>query len=230
MEERRRSFRVRRPLLLAFYHPSGKKYVVNLIDLNEEGLRFLSPVSFTEGQELPILLKPPSRPDKWQEFKAIVLESKDITKFPGAFVTGFRTRLKFTFVPEDSASFLKDYCIFASKQDQALERIYEKHLGILEKDFEKRGSVRIPKPLIVMYAESRDLNIPEWDVSVIRNISQNGALFTTKLLYKASTHLVLLLKVPSKPFDWLNFNAKVIESHKLKKDYELLIGEPILLG
>jgi len=228
MEEKRISFRIRRPLLLRLVDLSGAQHTFNITDINEGGVRFLSPVPFTEGESVSLQLKLPTHLPEWHEFEAKVLESKDITKYPGAFVSGFRTRLKFESVPSQTAVFLKEYCSFAIKQIQALERTYKSQLGILDKEAEKRGNVRINKSLVAMYSKLDDSTLAEWDITAIRNISTGGALFTAKSLYKNFTHLQLLIKIPSRPFDWLDLNAKVIEAKKLTNTDDLLVGGTFL--
>lgn len=223
MEEKRRSFRIRKPLLIRFQHSSGKQYTVCIIDINENGLRFLSPVLFTKGDSVGLRLKLPNNLNEWQVCKGEVLESKDITKYPGAFVSGFRTRIKFVSLPDHTAKFLKEYCDFVLKHDQALERIFEKQLGILEEEGEKRGNVRINKFIVTMYSESNELVPSKWDMTVIRNISTSGALFTTKVFYRNFTYLRLMVKVPSRPLDWLDFDAKVVETRQSKDIGDLLV-------
>jgi len=224
MEEKRKSFRIRKPLLVKFRHSSGKQYTICITDINENGVRFLSTALFAGGDSLSLSLKLPNNPNQWQECKGEVLESKDITKYPGAFVSGFQTRIKFTSVPENTAKFLKEYCDFALRQDQALERIVEQQLRTCNKDSDKRSGVRINKFLVAMYSELTELMSGKWDITAIRNISTGGAVFTTKVFYNNSAHLRLMVKVPSKPFDWLDFDTRVVESRQLKNIEDLLIG------
>lgn len=228
MEDNRKSFRIKRPLLIRFHDSSEKQYTICITDINETGLRFLSPVPFIKSGTMDFLLKLPNCPNQWQGCKGEVLESVDITKYPGAFITGFRTRLRFTSLLMDTAKFLKEYCEFAFKQDQALNNIFEKQLGVLEKDKERRGGVRINKFFVAMYAELTDLMPKDWDITMLRNISTGGTVFTAKALYKNFTHLRLILKLPSRPFNWLDFDVRVVESRQLKNLEDLVVGGTFL--
>jgi len=224
MEERRKSIRIRRPLLFRFKDTAGITRVLSISNLNQEGICVLSPVPFSEGEYIDVSVKLPSRPQEWHECRCKVLESKDITKHAGAFISGFRTRVKFDSIPELTATFLKDYCDFVVKQNEALERIFNERLGVLEKDKEQRGGIRINKAIVAMYAEPSEIGPIDWDITAIRNISTGGALFTAKTEYKRLTNLLLLIKIPLRPFDWIGFSGKVIESKQLKNLDDLDIG------
>ena len=224
MEERRKTFRIRRPLLIKFKDTAGNYNTLCINNVNYEGVCFLSPIPFSEGEIINISLKLPSRPHEWHECTCKVLESKDITKYPGAFVSGFRTRVKFESISEQTLTFLKDYCAFAMKQNQALERLFQKQLGIWEKGKEKRVNTRINKSIVAMYGETNKPGPAQWDITVIRNISIGGAVFTTKTAYKNFAHLQLLMKVPLKPFDWIGFSGKVIESTQLHNLDDFIVG------
>ena len=223
MEERRKSIRIRRPLLLRFIDKSNKTQLICISNVNQEGISFLSSVLFKEGEYIDASLKLPSQPNEWHECRLKILESKDITKYPGAFVSGFKTRVKFDSISERTITFLKDYCDFAVKQNQALERIFQERLGVLEKN-EKIESIRINKSIVAMYGTSNQTAPADWDITAIRNISIGDAVFTTKQEYKKFIHLQLLLKIPLKPFDWINFTGKVVESSRLKNVSDVLVG------
>jgi hypothetical protein len=224
MEERRKSIRIRRPLLLRFKDVAGNFRILCISNLSQEGVCFLNPFPFSQGQFVEVSLKLPSRPNEWHECRCEVLESKDITKHQGAFVSGFLTRAKLDSISERTKTFLKDYCDFATKQNEALEHIFEERLGVWAKESEKRGNIRINKLIMAMYAESSETATADWDVTAIRNISTGGALFTAKTMYKKFTHLQLLIKIPLKPFEWIGFSGKVIESKQLKNLADFMIG------
>jgi hypothetical protein len=70
---------------------------------------------------------------------------------------------------------------------------------VLDKDREKRESIRINKPLVGMYAELNGSIPGEWDVTLARNLSLGRAIFTTKVSYRSASILRLMLKIPSRP-------------------------------
>ena len=124
MEEKRQAVRIRRPLIIKAKNIDGIFRVFSLSNISEKGVCFISPTSFPAGETIDVALKLPVHPTEWHECRCMVLESKDITKFPGAFVSGFRTRLRFDFLPELTAGYLKDYCDFAIKQNLKLNVCY----------------------------------------------------------------------------------------------------------
>jgi len=223
-EEKRKSIRIRKSLLFRFKDTERKTHTIYISNINQEGVCFLSPVVFQIGDLIEASLKLPSRPNEWHDCRLKVLESKDVTKYPGAFVSGFRTRAKFDFISERTATFLKDYCDFAVRQNEAFERIYQKRIGVWEKGSEKRGSIRVNKMIVIMYSELSEAADVDWDVTAIRNISTGGAVFTAKREYKRDTHLQLLIKIPLKPFDWIPFTGKVVESRELHNIDNFAVG------
>jgi len=224
MEEKRRSIRIMRPLLFRFKDSSGKIHLLSISNLNQEGIGMLSPVPFSEGEYLDVSLKLPSRPEEWHECRCRVLESKDITKYPGAFISGFRTRIKFDSISERTATFLKDYCDFVTKQNQKFDQTFEERIGVWGKEKEQRRTIRIHKSIVVMYSGSYELGPTDWDITAVRNISTSGAIFTTNTAFKKDSDLQLLIKIPLKPFNWIEFNGKVIESKQLKNLDDFSVG------
>jgi len=224
MEEKRKSIRIKRSLIFRTMDASGVAHVYSISNLSQEGICFISPVVFLEGECMEISLKLPTRPNEWHECRCKVLESKDIAKFPGAFVSGFRTRVKFDSISEPTSVFLKEYCDLAAKQNQKLERTFQELLGVWEKDREKRENIRIHKSIVAMYRSLGETDHSDWDITAIRNISTGGVIFTAKTGYKNFTHLELLLKIPLEPFNWINFSGKVVESKQLKNIDDFVIG------
>lgn len=216
MEEKRKFPRIKKPLLVKFQHSCGKQYCVCVYDISEKGACFLSPVSFDAGSKIDLILKLPSNPNQWLDCQGEVRESKDFSKNSNAFLSGFRTRISFINMPDNTAKALKEYCEFGLKKERSSEHVIEQKLGMLDKGREKRDNIRINKPLMGMYAELNGPVPGEWDVTTVRNISLGGAVFTTKMFYKSSSILRLMLKIPSRPTDFLEFDAKVVGSEQLR--------------
>ncbi|MDD5108148.1 MAG: PilZ domain-containing protein [Candidatus Omnitrophica bacterium] len=119
MEEKRKSIRISKPLLLRLKDAAGKSQILYISNINQEGICFISQVQLPEGGYVEVSLKLPVLPHEWLDCRCKVLESKDITKFPGAFISGFRNRVKFDSISEQTMIFIKDYCDFAVKQNRA---------------------------------------------------------------------------------------------------------------
>ncbi|MBM3249530.1 MAG: PilZ domain-containing protein [Candidatus Omnitrophica bacterium] len=107
---------------------------------------------------------------------------------------------------------------------------------------EKREAVRIKKAMVVMY--SRDNKA--WDTTLLRDISEKGLQITVKEEIAENETLYLMLKIPFRPFEWLEFSGRVrkalhlltakedsvagsyivhIEFEGLKSEYKKLIQE-----
>ncbi len=224
MEEKRRFPRIKKPLLVKFQHACGKQYCVSVYDIAEKGVCFLSPVSFDPGGKVALMIKLPTNPNQWLDCQGEVLESKDFSKNSNAFLSGFRTRIRFINIPENTARALREYCEFGLKKEKLSGHILEQKLGMLDKDREKREDIRINKPLTGMYAELNGPVPGEWDVTTVRNLSLGGAIFTTKVFYKSPSVLRLMLKIPSRPIGFMEFDAKVVESRELKSLEEFSIA------
>ncbi|MDO8488990.1 MAG: PilZ domain-containing protein [Candidatus Omnitrophota bacterium] len=224
MEEKRKSIRISKPLLLKLKDVAGKSQILYISNINQDGICFISHVQLPEGEYVEVSLKLPIRPHEWLDCRCKVLESKDITKLPGAFISGFRNRVKFDSIPEQTATSIKDYCDFAAKQNQKLERTFEELLGVYEQGKEQRSGIRVHKPIVAMYKVLDESDFTDWDITAVRNISTSGAVVMTKIVYKQSTNLQLLLKIPLKPLDWIKFSGKVIESKQLKNPGDLMVG------
>lgn len=99
-------------------------------------------------------------------------------------------------------------------------------------EIERRMAPRIEKPLIAKYC--LDSQSPSWDSTTIRNLSRTGVFLNTRRNFPKGETLKLLLKIPFKPFNWLEIKGKVIESAgdathikfmDLDKEHEQLINE-----
>lgn len=73
---------------------------------------------------------------------------------------------------------------------------------------ERRRSVRIKKTMVVLYCKE-DRKI--WDMTHVRDISETGMQITTRCDFSPGDAVSLLLKIPSSPYQWLDFNGKVVD-------------------
>jgi len=76
---------------------------------------------------------------------------------------------------------------------------------------EKRKSVRIEKSLMVKYSPETDSK-NNWNVSFIKNISEAGMLFDTNKQFQAGENILMMLKIPLDPYNWMEIKGSVIES------------------
>lgn len=76
---------------------------------------------------------------------------------------------------------------------------------------EKRESVRIEKPLMVKYSPEIG-GKDNWNVSFIKNVSELGILFDTNKQFQAEESILLMLKIPLNPHNWMEIKGSVVES------------------
>jgi len=79
---------------------------------------------------------------------------------------------------------------------------------------EKRKSVRIKKLLTVRYSYSLDNDEKKWDMTVIKDISETGMSFTTHQQFLPNDIVTFLIKIPSRPLEWIEFTGRVMGSEK----------------
>lgn len=85
----------------------------------------------------------------------------------------------------------------------------------MEKD--RRKSIRVRTSFIVQYGYYvNDKGKKMWDMTVIRDISEVGMRITTHKSFSPNDILNFRLRIPSDPFQYLNFNGKVVESEESK--------------
>ena len=76
---------------------------------------------------------------------------------------------------------------------------------------EKRKSVRIEKPLMVKYAQEGG-GENNWNVAFIKNISEAGILFDTNKQFPPGENILIMLKIPLDPDNWMETKGIVVES------------------
>jgi c-di-GMP-binding flagellar brake protein YcgR len=81
---------------------------------------------------------------------------------------------------------------------------------------EKRKSVRIKKVLTVRYGYGIDKDDKKWDITAIRDISETGMCITTQQNFLPNDIITFLIKIPSRPLEWIEFTGRVVGSEELK--------------
>lgn len=81
---------------------------------------------------------------------------------------------------------------------------------------EKRKSVRIKKTLFVRYSYSFDKDKKRWEEAVVRDISETGISITTCHSFLPNDTITILIKIPSRPLDWIELKGRVVRCEGVK--------------
>jgi len=81
---------------------------------------------------------------------------------------------------------------------------------------EKRKSVRIKKIITVRYSYDADKGEKKWDITAIRDISETGMSVITHRQFPSNDIVTFLIKIPSRPLDWIEFTGRIVGSEGLK--------------
>ena len=76
---------------------------------------------------------------------------------------------------------------------------------------EKRKFIRIKKPLMIRYSPEIN-NKDNWNIAFIKDISEAGVFFDTNKQFQFGECLLVKLKIPLDPDNWLETKGEVIES------------------
>jgi len=79
---------------------------------------------------------------------------------------------------------------------------------------EKRKSVRIKKIITVRYSYDINKDEKKWDMTMIRDISETGMCITTHKQFLPNDIITFLIKIPSRPLEWIEFTGRVVGSEK----------------
>lgn len=204
MQEKRKSIRVEKPLLVRYSSEIGSKDNWNIAfikNVSEAGILFDTNKQFQIGENILLRLKIPLDPYNWMETKGSVIES-----LPYISKT-FLTRLKFICLNDTQRKLIRDYVAWFLKNNTRDNPISSQN--------EKRKAERMYKSLMVSYGIENYLGIVEkWDITTVRNFSATGMVFTSS--YACEDKINLMIKIPSRPYEHLCIRAMVIESNALK--------------
>ncbi len=81
---------------------------------------------------------------------------------------------------------------------------------------ERRKSVRIKKVLTVRYSYGVNKDEKKWDITAIRDISETGMSVSTHYKFSPNDIVTFLIKIPSRPLEWIEFTGRVVGSEGLK--------------
>lgn len=86
---------------------------------------------------------------------------------------------------------------------------------------ERRKSVRIKKALTVRYCYGVDKADKKWDITTIKDFGDVGMCITTRQRFPLNYILTFLIKIPSRPLEWIEFTGRVVESKESMVDRHL---------
>lgn len=84
---------------------------------------------------------------------------------------------------------------------------------------DRRKFVRLKKPFTAQYYNKLKF---KWDLTTLRDISENGICVNTNTEFVPGESIVIRLKFPTQPFDWVEVEAKVIESKSYLARFEFV--------
>ena len=204
MEEKRKSVRIEKPLMVKYSPEKDSRdnwNVAFIKNISEEGMLFDTNKQFPAGESILLMLKIPLDPYNWIETKGTVIDSRP---FIGST---FLTRLKFTSINQAQKNLIRDYVVWFLSHNSAGNTESSQN--------EKRKAERMYKSLIVSYGIENHLGIVEkWDITSVRNFSKTGMVCTTS--YACEDKIDFMIKLPSRPFEPLHIRGMVIESSALK--------------
>jgi len=79
---------------------------------------------------------------------------------------------------------------------------------------EKRKSVRIKKLITVRYSFGAGQGEKRWDITSVRDLSETGMCVTTQQVFACGDLINFLIKIPSRPLEWIELTGKVVGSVK----------------
>ena len=80
---------------------------------------------------------------------------------------------------------------------------------------ERRKSVRIKKTITVRYGYGINKDEKKWDMTFLRDISETGMSIATCHQFSANDILTCIIKIPSRPLEWIEFTGRVVGSEEL---------------
>lgn len=83
---------------------------------------------------------------------------------------------------------------------------------------EKRKAKRITKALFARYIPENERTTEKWDMVSIKNISETGICLPTSESFSSGQILTILMKIPLRPMEWLEFKGKVVGSERIIPD------------
>ena len=206
MQEKRKTKRIKKTLVAQYFcesYPKASWDATSIMNISEEGLLFTTNKQFAAGEILQLMFKIPLDPLNWVKTQGKVINS---TVLSG---DSFLTRIEFTSLNDTQKKLMRDYVDWFLRNNPSLN----------ETDWqnENRKAPRIQKDLMAMYGMQNNQGLVEkWDTTLVKNFSEIGMGFITMSSFSRGDKIDFMIKIPTRPFDWLHLHGKVIESAILK--------------
>ena len=85
---------------------------------------------------------------------------------------------------------------------------------------ERRKANRIKKTLTVQYACAGNVDL-KWGMSQLKDISDTGLSFTTTENFPPGQNMFFRLKLPTRPYEWIELDGSVVESKSFGGEFRL---------
>jgi len=89
---------------------------------------------------------------------------------------------------------------------------------------ERRKSIRVKKVISVRYSYDDDTGEKKWDMTVLKDISETGMCISTHKLFSPNDIMTFLIKIPTRPLDWIEFTGRVVGAETSKSASGETIG------
>jgi hypothetical protein len=80
---------------------------------------------------------------------------------------------------------------------------------------EKRKALRVNTSLFVQYCFDVNSEEKRWDITSAKNLSETGVCLQTGKPFEVGATIALRFKIPSRPFDKIEINARVVCSQSI---------------
>jgi len=82
---------------------------------------------------------------------------------------------------------------------------------------EKRKAFRVKSSLTVQYCFDINSERKKWDITTVKDLSESGVRFQTGKPFEVDSVIRLRFKIPARPFDLIEIDAKVISCQSLNQ-------------
>jgi len=80
---------------------------------------------------------------------------------------------------------------------------------------EKRKAFRVKSSLTVQYCFDINSERKKWDITTVKDLSESGVRFQAGKAFEIGSLMRLRFKIPARPFDLIEIDAKVISCQSL---------------
>lgn len=84
---------------------------------------------------------------------------------------------------------------------------------------ERRKHLRAKKELVALYAQDFETPETSWDMTAIKDISDEGMSIIVNQLLPKGEELFFRIKIPFRPFSWQRIKGRVLSCERMKEDF-----------